>query len=75
MDYDRITKKVLDKFKERLVVRKSELVDLIRDDARNPGNPRKVITVITKTLVQKKLITPIYASETTFAVTQKGMKG
>ena len=75
MDYDTITQKVLKKFKEKLVVRKSELVDLIRDDLKNPGNPRKVIDMITKMLVQKKLITPVYASESTFAITQRGMKG
>ena len=74
MDYDRVTQKVLAMFKERLVVRKSELVELIKDDVRNPGNPRKVIDAITKMFVQKKLITPIYASESTFAITQKGMK-
>jgi len=75
MDYDTITQKVLKKFKEKLVVRKSELVDLIRDDLKNPGNPKKVIDAITKMLVQKKHITPVYASESTFAITQKGMKG
>ena len=75
MDYDTITQKVLKKFKEKLVVRKSELVDLIRDDLKNPGNPRKVIDAITKMFIQKKLITPVYASESTFAITQKGMKG
>lgn len=69
-----ITQKVLNKFKEKLVVRKSELVDLMRDDLKNPGNPRKVIDAITKMLVQKKLITPVYASESTFAITQRGMK-
>lgn len=74
MDYDMITQKVLDKFKERLVVRKSELVDLIRDDVKNPGNPRKVIDIITKTLIQKKVIISVYASESTFAITQRGMK-
>lgn len=74
MDYDMITQKVLNKFKEKLVVRKSELVDLMRDDLKNPGNPRKVIDAITKMLVQKKLITPVYASESTFAITQRGMK-
>jgi len=70
-----ITQKVLDKFKEKLVVRKGELVDLIIDDVKNPGNPWKVIDAITKMLLQKKLITPVYASESTFAITQKGMKG
>jgi hypothetical protein len=72
MEYDGISKKLMKIFRERLVVRKSELIEFIKDDVgSNPGNPRTVVDAVTKTMVQKGLITPIYAS--TFAVTQRGM--
>ena len=74
MDYEIVIRKILDKFKEKLVVRKSELIELIRDDTKNPGDPKKVVDAITKMLVQKKLIIPLYTSESTFAITQMGMK-
>jgi len=69
-----ITEKVLQKFKESLVVRKSELIELFKNEIKNPENPRSVIDTITKMLVQKGWITPLYASESTFAITQRGMK-
>lgn len=73
--YDNITKKVLEKFKEKLVVRKAELVELIKDDvSKNPGNPTEVIDSVTKMLVQEKMITPVFASNSTFAVTQRGVR-
>jgi len=73
--YDNITKKVLEKFKEKLVVRKAELVELIKDDvSKNPGNPNEVIDNVTKMLVQKKMITPVFSSSSTFAVTQRGVR-
>jgi len=73
--YDKITKKVLERFRDKLVVRKSELVELIRDDvSKNPGNPSEMINVITKILVQKKMITPLYMSQSTFAITQRGVR-
>jgi hypothetical protein len=71
---DGITHKVLQKFKDSLVVRKSELIDLVRNEIKNPEDPRSVIDMITKMLVQKGWITPLYASESTFAITQRGMK-
>jgi len=74
MDYEMINRKILDKFKEKLVVNKNELIDLIKDDVKNPGNPRKVIDAMTKMLVQKKMIIPLYTSESTFAITQRGIK-
>ncbi len=61
--------------KEKLVVRKSELIEHVkRDVTGNPHSPKNVVDSITKTLVQRGFITPLYASETTFAVTQKGMR-
>lgn len=75
MEYDGISKKVLEVFREKLVVRKIELIELIREDVgKNPSNPRAVVESVTKMLVQKGLITPLYASESTFAITQRGMK-
>ena len=74
MDYEMINRKVLNKFKEKLVVNKSELIDLIKDDVKNPGNPRKVVDAITKMLAQKRMIIPLYTSGSTFAITQRGMK-
>lgn len=75
IDYDGVSKKILGMFREKLVVRKSELVALIAEDVgKNPGNPRTVVEAVTKGLIQKGLITPLYASESTFAITQRGMK-
>ena len=73
--YDKITKKVLERFRDKLVVRKSDLVELIRDDvSKNPGNPSEMINVITNILVQRKMITPLYMSQSTFAITQIGVR-
>lgn len=73
--YEAITKKVLEQFREKLVVRKTELIDLIKDDvSKNPGNPSEVIENITKMLIQKKMITPVFASTSTFAITQTGVR-
>ena len=55
------------------MVRKSELVNHIKNDV-NPDDPRKVVDSVIQRLVQQKLITPLYASESTFAITQTGMK-
>jgi len=73
--YEDITKKVLEMFREKLVIRKSELVELIKDDvSKNPGNPTEVVDAILKMFIQKKMITPVYASQTTFAITQRGIR-
>ena len=58
---------------EVLVARKSELVELIKGDL-NPENPKTVVDMITKMLIQKGLITPLYACESSFAITKRGMK-
>ena len=73
MERDKITKKILERMAEVLVARKTELVKLVKNDI-NPEDPRDVVDNITKMLVQSGLITPLYACETTFAITQKGMK-
>ena len=60
---------------EKLVARKTELIECVKGDIKgNPHSPKSVVDSITKTLVQRGLIIPLYASETTFAVTQKGMR-
>jgi predicted transcriptional regulator len=73
IEREKIARKIMKKMADVLVARKSELVDLIRDDV-NPEDPAEVVDVIMKMLVQSGLITPLYACETTFAITQKGMR-
>ena len=73
--YEKITKKIMKLMGEKLVARKSELIECVKGDIKgNPHNPKSVVDSITKILVQRGLITSIYASETTFAITQKGMR-
>ena len=60
---------------EKLVARKSELIECVKGDiGSNPHSPKSVVDSITKTLIQRGFIIPLYASETTFAITQKGMR-
>jgi len=73
MNYDAITKKIMERMKEVLVARKTELIDFVKGDI-NPEDPKTVVGNILSELTQKGLITPLYASESTFAITQKGMK-
>jgi len=69
-----IEHKILERFKERLVVRKTELIQLIEDDIKGSENPMGVINTITNIFVQKGLITPLYASKSVYAITQRGIK-
>lgn len=71
MNHDGVEKKILEKMGEMLVARKTELIQFVQDDVKNP---KDVVGVVLNSLIQKKLITPVYASESTFAITQKGMK-
>jgi len=73
MEQEKLTKKILQRMGEVLVARKSELVELIKNDV-NPEGPKAVVEMITKMLIQKGLITPLYTCETTFAITKNGMK-
>ena len=73
--YDEVARKILERMGEKLVARKSELIEYVKNNVKiNPRDPSSVVTSVLKALVQKGLITPVYASETTFAITQKGMK-
>ena len=73
--YEKIDKKIMKIMGEKLVARKSELVEYVKNDVKsNPGDPRRVVDSITKNLIQRGFIIPLYASETTFAITQKGMR-
>jgi len=73
--HEKIEKKIMKLMKEKLVARKSELIEYIKGDITgNPHSPKNVVDSITKTLIQRGFITPLYASETTFAITQKGMR-
>ena len=73
--YEKIEKKIMKIMKEKLVARKSELIEHVkRDVTGNPHSPKSVVDSITKTLVQRGFILPLYTSETTFAITQKGIR-
>ena len=69
-----IEHKVLEKFKESLVVRKAELVQLIQSDLKSSEDPGSVINTVTNIFIQKGWITPLYASKSVFAITQRGIK-
>jgi len=69
-----IEHKILERFKERLVVRKTELIQLIEDDIKGSEEPMSIVNTVTRMLIQKGWITPLYASATTFAITQRGIK-
>ena len=71
---DGIERKVLQKFKESLVVRRSELIQLIQDEIKSSKDAMNVVNTLTKMFIQKGWITPLYASESTFAITQRGIK-
>jgi len=73
MEQEKLTRKIMERMTEVLVARKIELVELIKGDV-NPENPRTVVDMITKMLTQKGWIMPLYACETSFAITQRGMK-
>ena len=64
-------KKVLEKMSESLVVNRSELFAVAK--AKN-NKQRKQVEVAINSLVDKKLITPVYGSYTTFAITQNGIR-
>jgi predicted transcriptional regulator len=66
-----VEKKLLDVLSEGLVMRRSELVDVLKSKKADVSG----LDVIAKSLVQRGLITEVYASEKTYAITQKGMKG
>ena len=71
--YDNLTKKVLEKFRERLVMRKSEILNFMKN-IKNPGDSSNAIDAVLRKLLDSKLIVPVYASESTFAITKKGMR-
>jgi hypothetical protein len=73
--YEEIEKKIMKMMREKLVARKSELLEHVKGGIKgNPHSPKSVVDSITKDLLQKGYIIPLYASETTFAITQKGMR-
>ena len=73
--YEKIIEKIMGLMGEQLVVRKSELIEHVKGNIKgNPHSPKEVVDSITRMLLQKGFITRIYASETTFAITQKGMR-
>ncbi|HDM05876.1 MAG TPA: hypothetical protein ENG34_01185 [Candidatus Aenigmarchaeota archaeon] len=73
MSHEKIARKIIERMREVLVAKKSELVELVKNDI-NPSDPARVVDAVTKKLVERGLITPVYGFETTFAITRKGMK-
>ena len=71
---DGIERKVLQKFKDSLVVRRSELIQLIHNELKTSEDPKNLVNTLTRMFIQKGWITPLYASESTFAITQRGIK-
>ena len=69
-----IEHKILERFKERLVVRKTELIQLIEDDIKGSEEPMSIVNTVTRMLIQKGWITPLYASKSVYAITQRGIK-
>ncbi len=61
-------KKILKKMSESLVANRSELLKVVRSDG------KRDIEDAINSLVENKLIIPIYGSHTTFAITQRGIK-
>jgi DNA-directed RNA polymerase subunit F len=75
MTYDEVARKILERMGEKLVMRKSELIEYVKSNVKtNPKDPSNLVDSVLKMLVQKGLITPLYASESTFAITQRGMR-
>jgi hypothetical protein len=73
--FEEIEKKIMKMMSEKLVARKSELIEHVKRGIKgNPHSPKSVVDSVTKELVQKGYIIPLYASETTFAITQKGIR-
>lgn len=68
---DGIERKILLEMAERLVAKKSEILKFLQET----GNiNQEVIKSVTKALLERGLLTPVYSSETTYAITQKGLK-
>ena len=70
MKPDGIERKVIDKLSENLVMRKSEMLQalkVIRADTTG-------FETVMKSLIARGLVTEVYASEKTYAITQRGMK-
>ena len=66
-----IEKKILQELCVRLVANKEEIMKFLSKDFEVPET---VVNTITRSLVQKGMLTKIYSSTTSFAITQKGMK-
>ena len=73
--YEEIERKIMKLMSEKLVARKSELLEHVKKYIKgNPHSPKAVVDSVTKDLLQRGYIIPLYTSETTFAITQKGIR-
>ena len=66
-----IEKKILEKMATTLVASKSELISSLSKDA---NISKDIVVSAAKSLISKGFLTPVYSSETTYAITQKGMR-
>lgn len=69
--YNGIEKKILEKMSKKLVMKKTEIMTIINKDV---SSPNQVLKSVMKMLSQRGLVVPVYAYESTFAITQKGIK-
>jgi len=68
---DGLERKVLERMSRSLVAKKSEILESLRGEV---NVSESVINAVIKSLVQKGFLTTVYASDTTLAITQKGMR-
>jgi len=69
--YNGVEKRILEKMSTKLVMKKTEIMAIISKDV---SSPRQVLKSVMKALSQRGLVVPVYAYESTFAITQKGIK-
>ena len=68
---DGVERKILEEMAERLVANKREILSFV---SKEKEVPMSVINSITKSLAQRGLLTEVYSSETSYAITQRGIK-
>lgn len=68
---DGFEREVMKKMRRSLVVNKVELLEQVKNKTKNP---KTRMNNVLKELIDRGWIVPLYGSETTFAITQKGMR-
>jgi len=67
---DGIEKKILEELCVRLVASKSEIMAFLKDNEVTQA----IVDSVSKSMVQKGLLTEVYSSSRSFAITRKGMR-